>query len=73
MFLKSEIVVLRVTAVNLKKNTRFSGVETINKCSKKGDLPTELPKLLVCSRKNREGWVRNSLFPFRSFALHSTI
>lgn len=58
MFLKSEIVVLPVTAVNLKKkNRRFSGAETINKCSKKGDLPTELPKLLVCSRKNSEGGV----------------
>lgn len=49
MFLKSEIVVLPVTAVNR--------AEQINKCSKKGDLPTELPKLLVCSRENREGGV----------------
>lgn len=58
MFLKSEIVVLPVTAVNLKKKKRrFSGAEKINKCSKKGDLPTELPKLLVCSRENREGGV----------------
>lgn len=55
MFLKSEIVVLPVTAVNLKKKRRFSGAEKINKCSKKGDLPTELPKLLVCPRENREG------------------
>lgn len=57
MFLKSEIVVLPVTAVNLKKKRRFSGAEQINKCSKKGDFPTELPKLLVCSRENREGGV----------------